>query len=68
MMKPAYYLILLIVLLGGCSSVIQGWEIIAAERICSNHEGVDHLFTFLGTDVRCGDGFYSSITHRDGVK
>ena len=44
--------------LGGCSPFIDGWEILASQKFCEPHGGIDHIKTFARTSVMCRDGTY----------
>lgn len=44
----------LTLLVAGCSSSFDGYEVTRAYEICAEHRGVDYLRTDSG--VRCNDG------------
>ena len=45
--------------LAGCSANTEGWKVTAAQEICAQRGGIDHMNNFLGTGVVCRDGFFS---------
>ena len=45
--------------LGGCSGSTEGWKITAAQEICAQRGGIDHMNNFLGSAVVCRDGFFA---------
>ena len=46
---------ILVAVLSGCSSRVEGWQIIKAQEFCSNRGGIDHINN--GTEMAvCRDG------------
>lgn len=48
-------------LLAGCTTSTEGWRVSAAEEICAQRGGIDHLVNFLGSAVVCRDGFFAEM-------
>lgn len=55
------FLSLAISLLTACSSEINLWEITAANKLCSERGGVDHIDPAIVNWVICADGYLTEI-------
>lgn len=54
--------VILSVALCACSNAVDGWRLIAANEICAQRGGVDHVQNFFGQRVICRDGFMSELS------
>lgn len=48
--------LLLVLLLGGCNSSVQGWEVNSIVKNCATHGGVHSINTVVVTRGICSDG------------
>lgn len=48
--------VLLVVALTGCNAWIGGNTMDAAQFVCRNYNGVQHINTFMGTKITCRTG------------
>lgn len=62
-MKSLLVLCLLTLAVSGCT--VDGYEIKQSQELCSNHDGVDYMYTSNGF-VRCNDGTSFNIRSRGG--
>lgn len=54
--------VMLVVMLSGCNAWIGGNIMDAAQFVCRNYNGVQHINTFMSTTIKCRTGkvFYYS--------
>jgi len=54
--KTLIGLSLLTVGLAGCDPTVDGWQVIATQKFCEQHGGIDHMSTVYGVVATCRDG------------
>ena len=42
--------------LAACSPTVEGWQVLAAQKFCDLHGGIDHMTTFSVVSATCRDG------------
>jgi hypothetical protein len=53
----------LLPLLFSCGTNIKAWEIEKATELCSQHKGIDRIYSFWSTWVCCMDGSLYKIDY-----
>ena len=64
-MKKLFVVVLAVVMLSGCNAWVGGNTIEAAQYVCREYNGVQHINTWASTTIKCRTGkvfYYQEAT------